>query len=707
MSSLHPLLAPRSIAIIGASNDPKRIGGIPLELLIRAGFQRVYPVNPRYPEIQGLKAYPDIESVPEAVDLAILAISAGDALSQLERCHARGVKAAVVFASGYSEEGTEEGERRQEELTAFARRTGMPVAGPNCMGNAHFRDGIFTTFGTSFQPGDTPGSTALVTQSGNMCATIYRIARRFGVNFNHVINTGNEASVELTDYLAFLADDPGTDSALCYVEGVRDGEAFFAAGEAFRRQGKLLALYKVGASEKGAAATQSHTAALAGDRHAYEAALKRVGAVAAGSLAELADVAYLHRFRERRIGKGVAVLSISGAAGAIMADALSAAGAEMPSLPPHLQARLEAAIPGHSMVSNPIDLTGNIANDNQFLLNVMSTVAEADQIDVIVLYLPGHFLTRAMEQVAAFAAGTDKAVVVIDTFALADRAAVEAAGCALFDDFDRAAGAIGKYAAWREGLGAPTRARATRPQGKVWPAADFHGQALTEVEAKAELARFGVPVASGKLVHSEAEARIAANAIGGQLVLKLVSPDVQHKSEHGFVQLQVDGPEAAARIYRDMIARAGEMNGVRIEGVTVEPQLTGGVELLVGCTRDPAFGWLMTVGLGGVFTEVMADVSHRLLPVDAQDAESMLRDLKGFRLLTGYRGAPPADVAAAAKAIAALSDAVLAAGARVREVEINPLIVLPAGRGAFAADGLVLLDAPADAAAAEAEKVPA
>lgn len=700
-SSLAPLLAPTSIAIIGASDNPKRIGGIPLELLIRAGFERVYPVNPRYPEIQGVRGYPDIESVPEAVDLAILAVSAQDTLAQLERCHAKGVKAAIVYASGYSEEGTAEGERRQAEIAAFARRTGMPIAGPNCMGNAHFQQGVFTTFGTSFQPGDTPGAAALVTQSGNMCATIYRIARRYGVDFNHVINTGNEAAVELTDYLRFLADDPHTESALCYVEGLRDGEAFFEAAEAFRGKGKLLALYKVGASEKGAAATQSHTAALAGDRNAYAAAVKRVGAVAAGSLAELADVAYLHRFRDRQFGRRAAVLSISGAAGAIMADALASAGADMPSLPEALQARLHATIPGHSMVSNPIDLTGNIANDNEFLLNVMSIVAEADEIDVIILYLPGHFLTRAMDQVAALAQQTDKAVVVIDTFALADRAAVEAAGCALFDDFDRAARAIGQYGAWREGLGVARPAKPARAAGRSWPAADFRGEALTEVEAKAELARFGVPTAGGKLARSEAEARAAAAAIGGQLVLKLVSPDVQHKSEHGFVKLRVEGPDAVAEIYRDMTGRAAAMPGVRLEGVTVEPMLTGGVELLCGCTRDPAFGWMMTVGLGGVFTEVMADVSHRLLPVDAAEAEAMLRELKGFRLLTGYRGAAPADVVAAAQAIAALSDAVLNADARVREVEINPLIVLPEGRGAFAADGLVLLDAAVD----EAEKV--
>jgi acyl-CoA synthetase (NDP forming) len=694
--SLEPLLAPKSIAIIGASDNPRRIGGIPLELLIRAGFSHVWPVNPRYEEIQGLTGYPDIESVPEAPDLAILAVSAQETLPQLERCHARGVKAAIAFASGYAEEGTPEGERRQAELTAFARRTGMPVAGPNCMGNANFPRGVFTTFGTQFQPGDTPGRTALVTQSGNLCSTIYRICRRFGVNFSHVINTGNEAAVAFTDYLRFLADDPHTDSALCYVEGVRDGQGLLEAAQAFRRQGKLLALYKVGVSEKGAEASRSHTAALAGDRHAFEAAVRRGGAVSTASISQLADVAYLHRFQSRQFGRRVAVLSISGAAGAILADALSAAGAELPTLPDAVQAKLQAAIPGRSMVSNPVDLTGNLTNDNQFLLEVLSETAVCDQVDVLVVYLPGHFLARALPQLRVLAQATRKAVVVIDTFGNNDRADVESLGVALFDDFDRAAAAIGAYARWREAELAPAPAAATGGPRGTWPDGSFRGRALSEVAAKIELARFGVPVAIATLVHSEDEARAAAEAIPGPQVLKLVSPDVQHKSEHGFVRLGVADPEEAALIYRDMSRRAAEMGGVRIEGVSVEPQLVGGVELLCGCTRDPAFGWMMTVGLGGVFTEVMADVSCRLLPVDAAEADGMLRELKGFKLLAGYRGAPAADIGAAAAAIAALSDAVLCADARVHEVEINPLIVLPEGQGAFAADALVLFQGDAE-----------
>jgi len=689
---LEPLLAPKSIAIIGASDNPKRIGGIPLELLIRADFVRVYPINPRYARIQGLAGFPDIESLPEAPDLAILAISAEETLPYLVRCHARGVRAALVYASGYAEEGTVDGARRQAELAAFARRTGMPVAGPNCMGNANFGAGVFTTFGTQFQPGDPAGRTALVTQSGNLCSTLYRTCRRVGVAFSHVINTGNEAAVGLTDYLQFLAADPETDSALCYVEGVRDGEAFVEAARAFRDQGKLLALYKVGASEKGAEASRSHTAALAGDRHAFEAAVRRTGAISVGSMRELADIAYLHRFRARQLGGQVAVLSISGAAGAILADALNAAGAELPTLPQETQAKLQAAIPGRSMVSNPVDLTGNLTNDNQFLLEVMTEVAGCSQVDVLLVYLPGNFLKNALPQLAALAERTRKAVVIIDTFGANDRAEVEAAGLALFDDFDRAATAIGAYAKWQRTQAASLPVAVSTSTRKMWPPQNFRGRAMSEAEAKACLADFGVRVGSAQLAQSEAEARAIASEMQAPMVLKLVSRDVPHKSEHGFVKLGVVSPQAAADAYRDMVGRAAKMQGVRVDGVTLEPQLVGGVELLCGCVRDPVFGWLMTVGLGGVFTELMADVACRLLPVGPSEARSMLQELKGYRLLTGYRGAPPADVDAAAETIANLSEAVLNADPRVREVEINPLIVLPQGRGAFAVDALVLLN---------------
>lgn len=687
LMNLTPLLRPRSIAVIGASDVPSRIGGTAIDLLLRAGFECLFPVNPKRETIQGLACFPDIESVPEPVDLAIIAVSADATMAQLKRCHARGIPAALLYAAGFAETNESEGAARQAELEAFASASGMVIAGPNAMGNANFTDAVFTTFGQSFQPGEPAGSTALVTQSGNMCAVLFRYARRSGVTFSHVINTGNEAATGLADYLSWLADDPTTQSAICYVEELRDGPAFLAAAAKFRAAGKLLALFKVGASEKGAEATRSHTAALAGNAAAYDAAFARAGVARAGSLSELADLAYLHTLSGKIAGSNAAILGISGAAGAILADALALGGAEVPTLPEAVQKGLAAQIPGLSMVSNPVDLTGNMVNSDDFLSECIRLALSPDNIDLLLLYTPGYFLRSAMGQIEAAADASDKAIIVIDTFAEADRAALAQRGIGLFEDFDRAARAVASYGKWK-------RHKIPAPSGEGWDQGEWPpfpaGQsALSETDGKAALARFGVPVVLDALVHSAAEARSEAARIGFPLVAKLVSPDVAHKTEHGLIRLNLTSADAVADAFTQMMTKAESMQ-VRIEGVTLEPMLAGGVEVLAGATRDPVFGWMLTVGLGGVWTELMQDATHALLPVDAAEAEAMLRRLKGFKLLDGYRGAPKADVAAAAAAIAALGKAVLAGGVALREVEINPLLVMP--KGAVAVDALVLLE---------------
>lgn len=687
--SLKPLLKPRSIAVIGASANSTRIGGIPIALLTKAGYQNIYPVNPKYEEIAGRPCYPDIAAVPDAVDLVLLAIGADDVIRHLEQCHAVGVPAAIVFAAGYAETNKPEGMARQAELTAFAKRTGMRIAGPNCMGNANFHDGIFTTFGTSFQPGDPAGSTALLTQSGNMCATIYRVARRAGVAFSHIINTGNEADVEFADYLDFLADDPDTTSVLCYIEELRDGAKFLKAAADFRRKGKLLAVYKVGATEKGAEAVRSHTAALAGNGAAYDAAFATAGVARAADLSGLADLGYLNEFGARIRGDGVAIMSVSGAAGAILADVLTLNGADVPSFPADIQAKLRAQIPDFGMVTNPVDLTGNLVNANDFLFEAVKLSLTPDEIDVVMVYLPGVFLEKAMDQLERAAAETDKAIIAIDVFAMGDRERLRKAGIALFHDMDQASRAVAIYGAWAKRSAVEGAAVAATAS---WPTLPLDRAALSEIEGKTALARFGVPVVSDTVVQTRKEAEQAAERIGYPLVLKIVSADIAHKTEYGLIRLKLQDRTAVGDAFEDVMTKAKALPGVRIDGVTLEPMVPGGVELLVGVTRDPIFGPMLTVGLGGVFTELMGDVRHALLPVDEVQAQGMVRGLKGFALLDGFRGSPKADVDAAARAIAAVSDAVLAAGPRLREVEINPLLVMPVGQGAVAIDALVLLD---------------
>ncbi len=695
--SLTPLLRPRAIAVIGASDNKARIGGVPVDLLKRAGFARLYPVNPKNETVQGLKAYADIEAVPEVVDLAIIALSADLTLPMLERCHALGIPAAMVYASGYAETNEAEGQAKQDALVAFAARTGMKIAGPNCMGNANFSDAIFTTFGQSFQPGEPKGNTALLTQSGNMCATVFRMAKRAGVTFSQVINTGNEASVEFSDYLEYLADDPATQAAICYVEELRNGPKFLAAAAKFRASGKLLAVYRAGISEKGAEATRSHTAALAGDSAAYNAAFARAGVARAAEFSGLADLAYMHTLGSKIAGSNCAILSISGAAGAILSDAISLAGGDVPTLPEDVQAGLAGQIPGHSMVSNPIDMTGNTVNSNEFIYECIRLALSPDTIDVLLLYTPGAFLTSALDQVEKAAAESGKAIIVVDTFALADRERLAAHGIGYFDDFDRAAKAVCAYGAWKSAVHAdlgsppPNPPRSAGGLSAQWPPFPAGRAALSETEGKEALARFGVPVVQDALVHSADQARSEAQRISFPLVAKLVSADVAHKTEHGLIRLGLNSTDDAVEAFEAMMAKAQSM-GVHIEGVTLEPMLQGGVEVLAGVTRDPVFGWMLTVGLGGVWTELMKDACHSLLPVDAAQAEAMLRSLKGFKLLDGYRGAPKADVKAAAKAIAALGEAALAGGDALREVEVNPLLVLPEGKGAVAVDALVLLN---------------
>jgi acetate---CoA ligase (ADP-forming) len=687
--TIQALLKPRSIAIIGASAVATRIGGIPVHLLIDAGFKKIYPINPKYPQIGELTCYPDIESLPEVPDLVLLAIPVEEVLSSLERCHKAGVGAAMVFAAGFAETNKPEGISRQAELVAFAKRTRMRIAGPNCMGNANLVDRIFTTFGTSVRPTDAAGQTALLTQSGNICATLYRMARHVGVRFSHVINTGNEADVDFADYLEFLATDEATNAVLCYIEELRHGPAFLAAAAKFRAAGKLLAVYKVGSTEKAAEAARSHTAALAGNAAAYDAAFTGAGLVRAADLAGLSDLGYLHQFGFKIAGCACAILSVSGAGGAILSDALILNGGEVPTLPAEVQKSLRARIPDFGMVTNPVDLTGNLVNSNDALFDCIEATLKPDSVDVLIVYLPGYFLERALDQLKRAAAQFQKAIVVIDTFALGDRDGLGKSGIAYFEDCDRAARAIAVYGRWKTYRSPRSDYVATSLR---WPSFPRDRAALSETEGKEALARFGVPVVSDTLIHTTQEARRAAEELGYPLVAKLVSADVAHKTEHGLVRLNLRSADSVEEAFDQMLKKAHAMQ-VRVEGVALEPMLQGGIELLVGVTRDPVFGWMLTVGLGGVWTELMKDVCHRLLPVDAESAKNMLASLKGFSLLNGYRGAPKADIAAAAQAIAALCSAVLAGGERLREVEINPLLVMPEGQGALAIDALVRLDA--------------
>jgi acyl-CoA synthetase (NDP forming) len=689
------LLDPASIAFIGASADGRRIGGIALQHMVNFGYAgKVYPVNPKYDQVFGLPCYPDIESVPCSPDLAVLSVAADQVLPILARCHAKGVRAAVVYATGFAEESAA-GAELQAELERFAQSSGMLVCGPNCMGLANLNTRAITAFATTFKdypPCGQAGNVGLVTQSGNVCAIIYIAGYERGVRFNHFINTGNEACLEYSQYLDYLAEDPGTRAAVGYVEGLRNGARFIEVAEKFRRYGKPLILLKAGDTEKGSEATLSHTAALAGNQAVNRAAFRQLGVMQARDPAQLVDLAYLASFGKRVTNLGVAVASVSGAMGAILTDLLVTAGADVPTLEAQVQEMLKARVPNIGMVANPVDMTAQIFNREGVAAQVLGALASAGQTGTILVYATGFLLDRIASELIQVASRSDRMFVVIDTGKAQSRADLEAAGIPVFTDIARASAALTIYLQWQAGFERNAHwsdLRAGLPVKSSHAARDLG--VLDEHEAKQLLAGYGVPVCAEQVAHSAGEAAELAKACGYPIALKILSPDIAHKTEAGGVRLGLPDADAVRLAYADVLEKVGQAHPeASLRGVLVQKMEAGVCELIVGITRDPVFGLSMTVGLGGVFTELFQVVTHRLLPVDAGMARDMLQELRGYKLLTGFRGKPAADIDAACGAIAALSHAALSLGGAVAELEVNPLLVRPAGQGAVALDALLL-----------------
>ncbi|MET3375198.1 acyl-CoA synthetase (NDP forming) [Variovorax boronicumulans] len=688
---LEPLLNPASIAVVGASGNAARIGGMPLAHLTTFGYRgAIYPINPKYEEVFGLRCWPDLEALPAAPDLVVLALAAAEVTPMLKRCQARGVRAVIVYAAGFAEAG-DAGAALQAELEAFVATTDMVVAGPNAMGFANLNTQAHTNFASVFNTAPMqqgPGRVSLLTQSGNVCAAVYAIARRLGVDFSHFINTGNEACVDFAQYLEYLAQDDATEVGIGYIEELRDGPRFMEAAAEFVRRDKLLILYKAGETEKGSEAVRSHTSALAGDQQIYQAAFRQLNIIQSHDFAQMAQLAHLAGYRHRSAGKRVAIITISGALGAILADKFIGQGLDVPTLSQPLQDQLRAGIPDYGMVSNPVDVTGNVVNDPGFVRTAMEALAVSDAIDAIVVYAPGYMLDRMADDLCAVAEKHPRLIVAIDTGAAKTRDQLRAGGVPVFEDIGVAVSALSPFLLWQE-----RRKHNPWLQVRSQPAparAALAGRA-DEHSTKRYLAEFGVQPVDEAVARTADEAAAVAGRLGFPVVLKVLSADIAHKTEAGGVRLRLGNAQEVRKAFDEVMASArAYAPTAQIDGALLQKMEAGQAELILGATRDPVFGMTLTVGLGGVLTELYKDVSHRVLPVDEAMARDMLGELKAFPLLTGYRGRPLGDVEAACRAIAGFSRAVLALQEQADEVEVNPLLVKEQGQGVRALDALVL-----------------
>ncbi len=689
-ASLDRLLAPRSIAVVGASDDPTRIGGRPIAYMLRQGFQgRILPVNPKRDRVQGLPTYASVAALPETPDAAIIAVPPGAATDAVDQLGARGTRAAIVFTAGYAETGNDAAETG---LIAAARRHGMRLLGPNCLGLFNARIGYFPIFSSSFENGwPRPGRIGIASQSGAYGTHVFAVARERGLGTPICVTTGNEADVTVADVVGWLVEDPDTDVIAAYIEGVRDGDALCTALAEARAARKPVVVMKVGSSRLGAAAARSHTASLAGDDAVTEAVLREFGAYRARTTEEMLDVAALATRRVYPAGNTLGVITISGGAGVLISDAAERLDLPMPEMPGDAQAALKRLVP-FAAPRNPVDCTAQAFNDMSLIGRFAeSMVVNGGYKSVLAFFTQvGASPSIAPALRAQMKAVRDRfpdRLYVLSVVAPPERVQeYEADGFTVFEDPTRAAVAIAAMGLFGDAFAAGLGEAPPAVSSPVLPA-ELPGEA----GAKRLLAAAGIASVPEEACATADDAAAAAARLGWPVVLKLLSPDIQHKTEIGGVLLG-RGDEAAVREgYALLMDRARERApGARLEGVLVAKQVAGAVEVAMGVNQDPVFGPVAMVGLGGVFIEVLRDVALHRCPFGADVAEQMIRGLRAAPLLLGARGRPPVDVSALATMLARLSAFAIAAGPRLRAVDVNPVLALP--DGAYAADAVVELE---------------
>jgi len=691
---MRALLEPRSVAVIGASSDPWKAGGRPILYLKQLQFNgNVYPINPGRTEIGGLRSYPSLASVGAPIDLCVISVPTELVESALQECADANVPAAVIFTSGFSEVGAE-GKARQDRLTKIAQVHGMAVCGPNCVGIINVASGAAATFTSAIERRlEIPsGNVAFISQSGAIAAHILAAMQDQGRGLRHFVTTGNEAVLGFADYAHFLLDDPEIRVIAGYIEGI-DGSGLVGLADAARERRKPLVLMKVGASAAGAKASMAHTGKLTGNDAVFNAAFRQLGIIRAHTPEELQDFAETLAACPLPKGPRVGVVSVSGGAAILMADWCQTEGLDVVTLAPETNTRLLEVLPWFATPANPVDTTGRPLWDEGMLQATLAAVADDPGVDMLLIHVglapgPGK---RIADEIAAVASHSNKPFLVAwlqesDPYG---HAVLRAAGIPIFTDqvrLVRSAAVLLQYARFinAEPSGQPPVVAV----GNLPPLPQI--PVVSEHIAKVFLQAAGISGPKESLANSPDEAVALADATGYPVCLKVVSPDIPHRTELGAVRLGIKSSTDVRTAYAEILATCRTaVPSAQIDGILVQEMVQGGVELIVSGFRDSSLGPVIMCGIGGVLVEVLKDTAMRLAPISSTEAESMLGQLRGAALLRGVRGSAACDIAAAAEAIARLSVVIAETDESIDTIEINPLVVLPEGRGVRMLDALI------------------
>ena len=697
---LDSLFAPDSIALIGASRDLEKIPGRLLSMLRKNEFPgKIFPINPNYGDIDGLKCYPAIADVGQPIDLAIVMIPAGVVLGALEQCAAAGVKNAVIISSGFAEEGGDSA-AMQDAIVALAKNTGMRISGPNAEGFYSQVQRVAATFSPTVdvKPGAPPlvatiRRIGIVAQSGGIGFAIYHRAKALGIALSYVISAGNESDLGAGEFFEFMVQDASTDVILLFIEGIRDVDKFLAAARRAAEIGKPVIVTKVGRSGAGERAAASHTASMAGWSAAYDAVFAKYGFIVSNDLDEAVTIAAVLTTNPMPKGDRVAVLTVSGGAGIWGADTVAMQGLQVPELSKSIQTEIRKLLPSYGAAGNPIDVTAQGVHSGG-LQRSIDLLDVSDEVDAILVVLSLSSDTRMPFKQAELkpVLSAQNKPIVFYSYTLPShfaRTEFAASGAVVLSGLTHVGVAIRQMVQRAKFRLAPPAAVAASPPPDL--SAHLTSATLSEFDSKSLLRDAGIALPDEVLVSSRGELDAAIARAGFPLVMKIQSRDIPHKSEVGGVRVNIASKGEAFAAYQALLESVGRHRPeAAIQGVLVGPMAKKGVEIIVGTLLDATFGPMIMVGLGGITTELFKDVIYRPAPVSAAEAAAMLAELKAAPLLNGFRGAAKTDIPALSQLIAQISMLAAQFRAQISEIEINPVLAHPQGQGATIVDALVV-----------------
>ena len=707
MADINALLWPKSVAIVGAAEDTSILRGRILNVMRMHDFAgSFHPVNRKLDKVQGLQAYPSIDAIPESVDLAVLIIPAESVADEMIRCGKAGIKAVQILASGFAEEPGEKGEAMQVRIQEIAKQYDMAVAGPNSEGFTNLVAKLCVTFSTTMEMGEQPlipdntnGRIAVVAQSGGVGYSFFDRGRPKELPFSYIVSTGNEACLETLQIVDHLLNDDGTDIVLMFMEDVKTPELLAPVAEKALRAGKPLIAIKVGQTEAGARAAQSHTGALAGAYEVYQAQFQRYGIIEGRDQDEIVDLAQGFSVHRNLLpaGKRVGIFTASGGAGGWMADTAAAAGLEIPELDTATRTSIDALLPPYGTSHNPVDGTAQVIRQKGYA-EMSEMIAASDNVDaVIAVSSARNPVGWEHERDRLMRVGREtKKPILLWAYHLPHpdvQKLVSQAGFSIYSNLRNCAttlSAMADYRAFREDFLKPTEVKTIDVDKKEARARlDQSGPVLSEHEARHVLKTYGIGYGAGILLERAEDT--AKLSIDGPAVLKVQSPEIPHKTDAGAIALNIQGKQALKAAFEMITTKARAFApDAHIQGVSVQPMAADGVDVILGIHRDDSFGPMLMLGLGGIHVEVLKDVIFAPVPIQADEARRLIRRLKAAPILDGLRGAAPADVDALIDVIVRLSQFAADFAGEIDEIDLNPIRVHPQGEGVSLLDALII-----------------